>query len=297
MTNAVRDEHSSVTRHYELDFSVDESLCTSCGLCVQDCPVGLIQGYPPHVEEGMGDRCLRCQHCMAICPTAALSIEGRRPEESADISKNQLPSAEQMHRLIRNRRSVRSYQDRDVDPSLIQQLLHSTAHAPTAVNALGLTFTVIDQRSKLIEFRERVLSTLTQYMQEGRVPDHLGFLRAAPAAFYDEGRDLIFRSAPHVLIASVPLNTVAPQTDVSIALTTFELLAVSSGLGTVWCGMLRMVLEIAPELKAFLELPTEGIHYYPLLFGYPAVSYARTVQRDNAAIVKLLSQTSAAILS
>ena len=74
----------------------------------------------------------------------------------------------------------------------------------------------------------------------------------------------------------------------SIALATFELLAASAGLGTVWCGMLKMALELAPDLKPLLDLPAEGVHYYPMLFGYPAVEYARTVQRDGAATIKRL---------
>jgi hypothetical protein len=65
----------------------------------------------------------------------------------------------------------------------------------------------------------------------------------------------------------------------------FELLAQSAGLGTVWCGLLKLAFESAPTLKSLVDLPP-GHHYYAMLFGHPAVHYARTVQRDDAATIK-----------
>ena len=49
--------------------------------------------------------------------------------------------------------------------------------------------------------------------------------------------------------------------------------------------MLSMALETVPALKAELDLPADH-RYYAMLFGIPAVHYPRTVQRDDAAVVK-----------
>ena len=65
----------------------------------------------------------------------------------------------------------------------------------------------------------------------------------------------------------------------------FELLAQSAGLDTVWCGLLKLALESVPELKPLFDLPLDH-HYYAMLFGHPAVRFARTVQRDDAAAIK-----------
>ncbi len=270
----------------ELAFTVDETLCTSCGLCAQDCPFGMIQLHPTRVEHP--ESCLRCQHCLAICPTGALSMEGRKPGDSLTLEPGSTPRLDQMIRLVRGRRSVRQYQDKDVDPALLQELLKATAHAPTGVNAQQLTFTIVDRRSALSRIRQEVLARLLRCAEEDRIPERMGLLKRAPAAFFDQGIDLIFRGAPHMLLVSTPTTAPCGQEDVTIALTTFELLAISAGLGTVWCGMLKSALEIAPELKPLLDLPAEGVRYYPLLFGYPAVEYARTVQRDSAATIKRL---------
>ena len=76
-----------------------------------------------------------------------------------------------------------------------------------------------------------------------------------------------------------------PNQDVALALAYFELLAQSAGLGTVWWGIAQMVFMVLPDLKALIGVPVKHL-YYAMLFGIPSVHYPRTVQRDNAAIVR-----------
>jgi len=73
------------------------------------------------------------------------------------------------------------------------------------------------------------------------------------------------------------------QEDVVIALSYFELLAQSHQLGTTWCGLAKVLLELLPQFKQTVQLASDGRYYYPMLFGRPAVRYARTVQRSSAA--------------
>jgi len=270
-----------------MDFQVDVDQCNACGLCTRDCPMGIIEGNPPRVDPEKEIRCVRCQHCLAICPTGAISLEGRKASDSLPLTTGDLPSLDQIDLLIRSRRSIRQYQNKDVDPELLRRLLNVSAYAPTGVNARALTFTVIDRKRRMADFREQVFAALTKHA--ARIPDRLQFLASAPTAYAEHGIDILFRTAPHLIIASAPTSAPCGQVDVPIALAAFELLAVSAGLGTVWCGLLKAVLETLPELKTHLDMPVEGIHYYPMLFGHPAVEYARTVQRDGAAIVNRLS--------
>ena len=87
------------------------------------------------------------------------------------------------------------------------------------------------------------------------------------------------------MIACSPLSIYTAREDVIISLGYFELLAQSAGLGTVWFGMGKSMLEAVPELKRMINLP-ENTFYFPLLFGYPDVRYYRTVQRDDAIGIK-----------
>jgi nitroreductase/NAD-dependent dihydropyrimidine dehydrogenase PreA subunit len=274
-----------------LQFTVNEQRCTRCGQCVRDCPAGIIEQAGkalPGIAAAKEEECMQCQHCLAVCPTAAVSILGRNPAASLSLAPGSLPGLEQMTRLVRGRRSVRQYQDANVDPVLLRQLLATLANVPTGVNQRELTFTVIDDKDVMQRFREKVLNAIAAAVKSGRIADSSSYLAEAPAAYFEQQADILFRGAPHALIVSAPPDAPCPAEDVALAIAYFELLAQSAGLGTVWWGLLKMTLETLPELKALIGLPA-NCAYYGILFGLPAIRYARTVQRDDAAIVRTVA--------
>jgi hypothetical protein len=132
------------------------------------------------------------------------------------------------------------------------------------------------------------MSELRKALDAGEVPEQHSAVRRFVQAYYEEGRDLVFRGAPHVLIVSAPPDAPCPREDVALALAYFEFLAQSAGLGTVWCGLISVVLAARPQLKAGLGIPDDHIHYQ-MLFGNPAFGYARTVQRDDGAQVSRIT--------
>ena len=268
-----------------LDFTVDEKLCDRCGLCVSDCPSRIIAmeaGAPPRIAPEREAACLQCQHCLAICPTAALGILGRTPAGSLPLTTDSFPSLDRMELLVRGRRTVRQYRDENVDPALIKRLLAATANAPSGVNKRELTFTVIDDKADMHRLREKVLAGLAA---STRIPERYGYLLEADKAYREQNFDIIFRHAPHALFVSAPPDAPCPNQDVALALAYFELLAQSAGLGTVWWGIAQMALLVLPEVKALIGLPPKHV-YYAMLFGIPSIKYPRTVQRDDAAVVR-----------
>ena len=270
---------------------VDQSRCTKCDLCVLDCPSRIIEragDAVPFIRPENEERCIRCQHCLAVCPTAAVSIFGRDPARSLPLAAGSFPSPAQMISLVRGRRSVRRYRDENVDPKLLQQLLAALGNVPTAVNRMPLTFAVIDDKDAMQRFRTRTLTALAEAVKAGRVPEQHAYLVHAVPAWIDQKVDVIFRGAPHLLVVSAGPESVCPTEDVNLALAYFELLAQSAGLGTVWCGLAKMAMELLPELKDAVGLEP-GHFYYTMLFGLPAVRYARTVQRDEGARVRRIT--------
>jgi len=266
-------------------FSIDDARCIRCGLCVSDCPMRVISREPddiPYVKPEKEAQCIHCQHCLAICPSAALSIDGKHPEDSLPVVG--LPDLESMERLVRSRRSVRSYRSENVDQALVRRLLGAIANAPTGTNSQQLTFHVIDDIQVMDRFRQATMAALEKADQEGRISDRYAVLRTAYQVFAKNGADLLFRGAPHLLLVSAPKNVATPQQDVALALANFELLAQSAGLGTVWSGFALYALETVPEIKSLLGLDP-GHVYYAMPFGLPKVHYARTVQRDDSALI------------
>ena len=271
-----------------LQFTIDSTKCTKCGQCVRDCPAQIIERAGDNVpvirSENEGD-CLRCQHCLAVCPEAALSIFGRAPKDSLGLAAKSFPSLDKMLALVRGRRSVRRYRDENVDQTLIQKLLTAVTNAPTGVNRMAVTFSVIDDKDAMHRLRVRCLDSLAASMQAGTLPEQHEFLAWVVPAWIDKKEDVIFRGAPHMLIAAAGTGAACPQEDVNLALAYFELMAQCAGLGTVWCGLAKMALELVPDLKKDMGL-APGHCYYAMLFGVPAVHYRRTVQRDDPSRIR-----------
>jgi hypothetical protein len=105
----------------------------------------------------------------------------------------------------------------------------------------------------------------------------------------EQGHDPIFRKAPHLLIASAANHVPCREADVFIALSYFELLANSAGIGTTWCGLGKWVLaDLAPYVLHKLGVPVNHDVVYLMLFGKPDVTYHRTAQRDRDVKIRRL---------
>jgi nitroreductase/NAD-dependent dihydropyrimidine dehydrogenase PreA subunit len=262
-----------------IQFYIDEERCTQCGECAEDCPAGVISmdEYPKITNE---EGCYRCQHCLAVCPTGAVSVLGRTPDESTELTGN-MPDADRLETLIKGRRSVRRYNGKDLDPAMIDELLDIANHAPTGVNAQAVLFTVVKKGAVMKELLEEVMAQLTKLQEEGKLPEGLveQYIGGAVKAWREDGKDIIFRGAPHLLITSAPKAAPCPVQDTHIALTTFQLMAHARGVGTVWDGMVMMALSLCPGLSARLGIPDNHTVGYAMVFGEPAVEYHRTVQR------------------
>jgi Pyruvate/2-oxoacid:ferredoxin oxidoreductase delta subunit len=58
---------------------VTEAECTSCGKCVEVCPVGAVSMGANDIA-GVGDACLGCGLCAHHCPALAINLKEVRPE-------------------------------------------------------------------------------------------------------------------------------------------------------------------------------------------------------------------------
>jgi len=136
-----------------------------------------------------------------------------------------------------------------VDAETIRKLLDITAHAPTGVNVRAVQLTVIDNKETMDAFRDEIYALVESALpEEMPADDHsLNVLIFAVKDRKENGSDVIFRGAPHLVIASTPKANPCLDADPQIALAYFELMAQSMGLGTVWDGIFkRALLSVAP---------------------------------------------------
>ena len=260
---------------------IDKNRCIKCGLCAKDCLTDSIgfdeEGYPLMEHE---DRCLKCQHCLMVCPKGALTFNDKNPEDSEPASFNDLLST------IKSRRSIRQYKTEDVSEETIKQLEEMLHYVPTGCNSHALHFSIVTKRETMDIIREKVNKKILKAMSSKILSPLVKKFEYYKEAM-EKGEDIVFRNAPHMIVASSPITAPCATIDPIIALSYFELYAQSLGLGTCWCGYAEVCMKLFPELSEILDIPAGYTPQYVMLFGYPAVKYERTPQPEKYEISEI----------
>jgi nitroreductase len=225
---------------------------------------------------------------MAVCPQGAISIFGRRPEDSMP-----LPPAEMgtyMEQLVTSRRSCRRFLDKNVDPALITRILSAMAAAPTGGNSQGVEYTVIDDKDRVHEIWKIAYAKMDADARNHKYTHSFSdfyYSKMKQSEKTVRKGDLLFCGAPHLFIAHEKCTgkwAEDSKVNCNIATAYFELLCNAHGLGTTIMSYPAEVLnELVPQARAMLGIPQD--HYTKLMvgFGYPEIPYARGVQKDRSA--------------
>ena len=264
---------------------VNKEKCISCGLCIKDCIAAALEfdtdKHPQFTKDGE-NRCLMCQHCLSVCPGGAISILNKTPDNSEELKQ---PDSEVVLNALKYRRSTRIFKEENVSEEIIGKLKAALNYTPTGCNNRKLLFTITETKQETDQIRKYVTNRLIKLLK------FLPF--AGPAkkfAHYKNmllsGKDVIFRGAPHIIIASSPINAPCRDIDPIIALSYFELYANSLGVGTCWCGFGEACFKILPELKSIFNIPKDYKPVYVMLFGIPNIKYSRTTQPEPYTFVK-----------
>ena len=114
-----------------MKLTINQTICTKCGLCFDECPSGAVTKDD---TEGtytiFQPYCIACSHCGMVCPVDAVETDrGAFPEW-----KDGKLSPEAADSFIRGRRSVRIYTGEDVSKEIIENLLYTGSLTSTASN-------------------------------------------------------------------------------------------------------------------------------------------------------------------
>lgn len=268
-----------------INFKIDENKCIHCGLCEKDCVANIIkldhEKFPRMKDE---TKCTKCQHCLAVCPVGAISILDKNPENS-DFCNN-FPESDKLLNLIKSRRSFRSYKQENLDEDRMNKLKDMLKYPPTGCNNHSLHLAIIDDKDVMDRFRNRTNNKVKKMFLATKNNAITKKFERYKNAFLN-GNDVIFRNAPHMIVASAPLNSPCMEQDSIINLSYFELYAQSLGVGTLWCGFARICLQMFPDLCEFLEIPDGYKPIYVMLFGPTDLKYTRTVQPEDYKVVSV----------
>lgn len=268
--------------------TVDEGTCDRCGLCVLDCPRAIIkqgvEGGVPEIPAAFAPLCIACGHCVAVCPHGALSHARVPLDACPEVDGQRTIGKVQTVQFLRSRRSIRVFKPVPVERGLLQELIETARYAPSAMNAQPVTWTVVSGREKL----EALVRLTVTWMQEvsAAQPDSLYAQYFAPIIQgWQKGYDGVLRHAHTLVVASAPKAAATGLVDCTLALAYLELAALPLGLGTCWAGLLQMGILESPAVRDAVGLPEGHIWHYPMMVGYPKLTYHRLPARREPRIV------------
>ena len=265
--------------------SFDTEKCTACGICSMICPVSIIMpggeglpSLPPEYEAF----CSRCGHCEAACPTNAITADYQAFLPEDDTADTGQINPEVLTKYVQSRRSIRVFKDQPVEKEKIADIFEAVRFAPSGMNAQPVKWLVVTDAAEIKKFAGLTIDWMREMAEKGT--DH-PLKSAFPilVALADAGLDPICRNAPGLVYAYS--ENAFGFTDSIIALTTFDLVAPSFGLGTCWAGLLHIGASEYQPLKEALGVPKGYVLQYSMLLGYPKYKYRKIPGRNKADII------------
>lgn len=265
-------------------FTVDPDKCNHDGICVAECPVKIISlkdknGIPEPVS-GADAICIGCGHCVAVCPTGALSHRLMSPDQCPPVRKDWAFSPDQAEYFLRSRRSIRTYKKTPVERETLMKLIEIASHAPSGHNLQPVRWHVIEDKTELHRLTGLVVDWMRTVIAEQpgmAAAMHLDLVVGA----WDVGVDVVCRDAPHVILAHGHQADITARPACVIALAYLELAAPSLRLGTCWAGFFEAAAGLWPPLQEALNLPKGHVCMGAAMVGHPKFRYHRLPIRNT----------------
>lgn len=269
--------------------------CIRCGLCIDDCIAGAIDAPEMSINH---ERCIRCSHCSAICPTAAVSwsVPGSDPVIGQPV--HDIPSgfSEEFANLLKRRRSIRRFRRKEMPHQLIQNIIAVTNYGPTGTNSRGVGITVVSGYKGMKEISDLCMLFFRRIAHIVLNPLSKPLLRIimGKRAFnrlmsynrhierYFEGRNNLTHDAPALFVFHADRKSSCPSEDAVIWAAHAALYSESLGIGTCYNGFIVRAARYSKAVQRYLGLPPGHTVYETFIAGYSVHRYQRAAYNNES---------------
>lgn len=248
-----------MTQHHVI---IDNAKCIGCGMCTKVCAAHNLTIDHKIAKTKFAD-CILCGQCVATCPKNAISISDYSVpvEKETDIRLN----PDEVLDVIRFRRSIRSFQQKEIPHEIMNQVLEAGRLTHTAKNAQDVSYIVLDREKARIEgMAVRVFRTVkpladlfSPMAKANKIDDHFFFFHA-----------------PIVIVILAK-----DKTNGLLAAQNMEFVAEAHGLGALYSGFFTMAANASRKIRKALGVPKGKKVAMTLVLGYPNVRFLRSAPR------------------
>jgi ferredoxin len=290
------------------EIKINKEKCNGCGLCVTVCKdfsLQMVDGIVALTENPLFG-CIGCGHCMAICPRGAIEIFGREisPDDLFDLpAKETAAGYDQLLNLLRLRRSIREFKEKQVEQKLIDKIIDAAITAPMGIPPSDVNILILDTPEKVRKFSKDFcvylesiqwfvskwfLALMRPFLSKTNIELFNRFVRPLFQIYIGnmkKGVDIVTYEAP--LAIYFYGSPYADPADPLIAATYAMIAGESLGLGTCMLGGIHPMIQNGKKAKEFRE--KHGIKYASreglfVIFGYPKVKFRKGIHRTFASV-------------
>ena len=278
--------------------TIDPEKCNGCMLCEQICMLGNVeQGPEGKARPAEGLTCFTCGHCIAVCPTGALTRSDFDTASFELLDESARPSFDQLLKFLKMRRSRREFKDDPVPREVAHKLLLAAVEAPSSINNQSVLYTVITDRAVL----KRISEVCANYMRSMKrmMENPFGRLifRIMAGAGYedlkqfvplidmmlrmqDSGKDMILYDAPCLILLHAPKSDLMAAEDAIFNAENILLAVETLGLGACVIGFVTDPANRGKEIKQLVGMPADHKVFSSIAVGYPKFKYAHSVPKN-----------------
>jgi nitroreductase len=182
--------------------------------------------------------------------------------------------------LLKNRRAVRDFQNKDVPLETVREIIQDTTLAPTASNVQPCKFIVIRDRNLMKQISDESKRNLLDDIR-----NNPGSTLSMYADVLKDKTFNVFYNAPCLVMLSGPRASSSLAVDCALTAAYFMFSATERGLGTCWIALGGNIRD--PFLFETIGLPDDCAIVAPIILGYP-VSIPDASERHTPEILKII---------
>jgi len=183
--------------------------------------------------------------------------------------------------LLKKRRSIRNFQNKDVSLTLVEEILQESTLAPSSSNNQPCRFSIVNCKNTIKALSDESKANLLDDFAKNKIslmPQYIDLLK-------DKNFN-VFYNAPCVIYISGPKSVASLDVDCALAASYIMFSAVERGLGTCWVNLGSNIRD--SQSKALLGVPDGCRIVAPIILGYPTEIPAAT-ERHAPQILRVIS--------
>ena len=183
--------------------------------------------------------------------------------------------------LLKNRRSIRDFQEKEVSLDTVKEILQESCLAPSASNGQPCQFIIVNNRQIMKKLSDESKKNLLQDFAEKKKSLNPGY-----ADMLKDENFNVYYNAPCLIYLIGSKSVRSLDVDCALAASYIMFGATERGLGTCWIHLGSHIRD--QKLKTELGIPDDCRIVAPIIIGYPK-EIPEALERHAPKIIKIVS--------